>query len=277
MASSPLFDWLNDIPLLLLGLLLLVAMIITALCGYAVRQSQDRKDPKAEISESQQGYIVSAVLALLGLLLGFTFSLAIERFEARRALVLEDANAIGTAYLRTQLLGEPHRTRLSHLIVEYTDNMVLLAKAPPIQIPPLLAVDDKLLTDIWAATAAGYDSIRDLAYSSTFVSAINSMIDEDGARRAARQAHVPTPVFAVLLIYLIVTAGVLGYVLSTRRGRVPALFLMALVIMSLLLIIDIDRPTTGTLRESQLPMEQLRNSLKTTPISTYDRWRQPAP
>ena len=79
--------------------------------------------------KGQESYVVSAVLGLLALLLAFTFSLATDRFEARRVLVLEESNAIGTAFLRTQLLGEPHRARLSQLLIEYTDNRIVLAKA----------------------------------------------------------------------------------------------------------------------------------------------------
>jgi hypothetical protein len=276
--AAPLFDWLTDVSLPLLGILLLFSMTAAAMIAYTFRQWRDRRDgdnAHAQLSESQQGYIVSAVLALLGLLLGFTFSLATDRFDARRHLVLEHANAIGTAYLRAQLLGEPHRTRLSNLLIAYTDNIIPLAEVPRDQVPPLLAKDDKLLTDIWAATAAGFDSIRGIDFSSTFVEAMNNMIDLDAARRAARQAHVPTQVFAVLLIYLVVAAGVLGYMLSAPRGRLAATLLMGLITMSLLLIIDIDRPTGGGVRESQAPIRQLRDSLKSQPISVYDRWREP--
>ena len=111
-------------------------------------------DAQAQISGGQEGYVVSAVLGLLAFLLGFAFSLATDRFETRRHLVLEESNAIGTAFLRAQLLGEPHRARLSDLLVRYTENKIALARAQPDQQPPLLAIDDKLITEIWAATAA---------------------------------------------------------------------------------------------------------------------------
>src|SRR5271168_4650577 len=151
-------DWLNDAPLPLLGLVLLGCMLACALATNAIRRYQERRDSSGagtHSSEGQEGYVVSAVLGLLALLLGFTFSLAVDRFEGRRQLVLEESNAIGTAFLRAQLLGEPHRTRLSQLLVTYTDNKIALAKAKPHQGARLLAIDDRLLTDIWAATAAG--------------------------------------------------------------------------------------------------------------------------
>jgi hypothetical protein len=263
-------DWLNTTPIPLLGLILLIVMFGAALIGRRLYESGPQpKDDK----DGGESYSVSAILGLLALLTGFTFSLAIDRFETRRELVLEHANAIGTAYLRVQLLPEPHRTRLSGLITEYTDNVIALAHARPENTAPLVAKDDAILTRLWAATAAGYDRVQDKPFSGVFVSAINSLIDNDGARRAARTAHVPTEVFLVLLIYLVGAAAVLGYMLKSHPGRLAGVFLIILFTLSLLLILDIDRPTTGTIRESQRPMEDLRASLKNQPPAIFDRWR----
>jgi hypothetical protein len=267
-------DSLNSAPIWLLGLVLLLLLLIAAFLGRRMRPL-DRQDSKDDNGES---YSVTALLGLLALLTGFTFSLAIERFETRRQLVLEHANAIGTAYLRVQLLPEPHRARLSGLIVEYTDNMIALAKARGGETAAtLVAKDDAIITRLWAATAAAYDSIRAIPFSGTFVSSMNTLIDNDGARRAARSARIPTEVFAVLLIYLIGTAAVLGYVLKSRRGLSVAAFLLVLLTISQLLILDIDRPTSGTIQESQKPMEDLRASLTNQPPSVFERWRVPAP
>jgi hypothetical protein len=124
-------DWLNNGPLLMIGAVLLGAMCLAAGAGVLLQPlGRPRKDD--ESGSGQEGYIVSAVLGLLALLLGFTFSMAADRFDARRLLVLDEANAIGTAYLRAQLLPEPHRTRTSELLVRYTDNRIALAKAKPL-------------------------------------------------------------------------------------------------------------------------------------------------
>ena len=106
-----------------------------------VRLQSDRHQ-KAAIADhtpdGQEGYVVSAVLGLLALMLGFTLAMAVDRYETRRALVLEEANAIGTTYLRAQLFGEPHRARLSKLLVEYNDNRLALALARRNDVPTLL-------------------------------------------------------------------------------------------------------------------------------------------
>jgi hypothetical protein len=263
-------EWLNTAPVPLLGLICLIAMFTAASIGRLIYNHGPR--PRSD-KDGGESYSVSAILGLLALLTGFTFSLAIGRFETRRELVLEHANAVGTAYLRVQLLPEPHRARLSGLIVEYTDNAVALASAPPDKTAPLLAKDDDIITRMWAATAAGYDSVQERPYAGTFVSAINTLIDNDGARRAARTARLPTEIFLVLLVYLLGAAGILGYLLKSGPGRTAGMFLIVLFTLSLLLVLDIDRPTTGTIRESQRPMEDLRASLRNQPPAVFDRWR----
>lgn len=270
---SVLFAWVGDLPILALGVIFLVSAYLAALVGSWLRTRR----PPSRSEKEKEGYIVSAVLGLLALLMGFTFSLAIERFETRRELVIQDANAIESAYLRAQILGEPHRTRLSKLLIAYTDNAVNLSKLPHGEAGPLLVQDDKLLTDIWSAAVAAFDSIRGLTFSSAFIESVDRVFDLDASRRAAREAHVPYEVFDVLLIYLISTAAVLGYVLGSGRARITAAFLLVLLNMSLLLIIDIDRPVGGGVSESQQPLEDVSKALHSQPPGTFDRWRSPSP
>jgi len=276
------FDtWLNQA-----SLLVIAASLFVAMCGAAAVASLLQhygptgrgQPPGADGESGQEGYIVSAVLGLLALLLAFTFSLAVDRFDTRRHLVLEEANAIGTAYLRAQLLPEPHRTRMTQLLVAYTDNRVALAKAAPGSATQqqLLRTNDGLITDIWAATSASFDSIKGLPFSSAYLGSINALIDLDASRKTARAARVPGEVFAILFIYLVTTAGVLGYVLRGARGRFAAAFLLGLLTLSLMLIIDIDRPTLGGIVESQQPMEDLQRSLAAQPPPVFDKWRAQA-
>src|SRR5262249_40310966 len=146
-----------------IGATLLLAMCVTAGLGIMLQVRIGRGQAEADkgSSDGQEGYIVSAVLGLLALLLGFTFSLSVDRFDTRRHLVLEEANAIGTVYLRAQLLPEPHRSRTSNLLIRYTDNRIALAETAPGQVQDrLLANSDALLTDLWSATAAAYDELK---------------------------------------------------------------------------------------------------------------------
>jgi hypothetical protein len=271
--------WLNTANLALVAAGLFAMMGAAAVLGALLnRRPMGRHGVVAEAESGQEGFVISAVLGLLALLLSFTFSIAVDRFDARRLLVLEEANAIGTTYLRAQLLPEPHRARISNLLVRYTDNRIKLAKAAPrstVQ-QQFLQTNDAMITDLWAATSAAFDSIKGLPFSAEFLNSVNAVIDLDTSRKVARIARVPTEVFGVLVVYLAATAGVLGYGLKGRRAQREAGILLALLTLSLILIIDINRPVEGGVSESQLPMEELQKSLAAHAPKVFDKWRDPA-
>jgi hypothetical protein len=265
-------DWVSQTHLLLVALVLIGSMAVAAVVGTIFGARHKSGDE----TEGQVGYVVSAVLGLLALLLGFTFSLAVDRFEARRGLVLQEANAIGTAYLRVQLLEEPHRARMTDIVRRYVDNRVAVAKATErSEQLRMLAINDALVTDLWTATSAAFPSIQGLDFSSAFLDSVNTVIDLDTSRKMARMARVPPAVFFVLFVYLVTTAGVLGFVLKGKGGRLAAGFLLLLLTLALALIIDIDRPAGGGVVESQAPMEALQASLHAQSPAVYDRWRTP--
>jgi hypothetical protein len=270
-------DWLSTTPLGVLGVAVPAVMMVAVIVGAALSVAVARRRTGSRAAGAGlEGAMIQAVLGLLALLMAFTFALAVDRFDTRRRLVLDEANAIGTIYLRTQLLGEPHRTRISGLLVDYTDNRVALADATADRVGPLLERNDQLITTLWAATVGAAPSIRDAGLSNAFLTGMNSMIDLDAARKTARSARVPVAVFAVLFVYLIVTAGVLGYVFVGQRGGVVAGFWLILLTLFLLLVFDIDRPKSGLIREEQGPMLQLKASLEAQHPEVFDRYRSPA-
>lgn len=265
--------WMDFAPAGVLGVLILALLMLAAWIGKLLRQRSDREDAAAgrEVKESHEGYLVSGVVGLLALLIGFTFSMAVDRFETRRGLVLEEANAIGTTYLRTQLLEEPHRARISALLIAYTDNRLVLSKVDDrSQIPALLDRNDRLITSLWQATVAAFPTIRGYDFSSSYIDSMNEVINLDLSRKAARLVRIPTEVFVVLIVYMIVTSGVMGYVLVGPHGRVTGFFLMLLTNLAIVLIMDIDRPARGGITEGQRPMEWLRESMRENPPAAYD-------
>jgi hypothetical protein len=251
-----------------LSTVVLVGLLVAAAIGMGLRAYHDRID-RTELPSGQEAYIVSAVLGLLALLMAFTFSLAIDRFEIRRSLVVEDANAIRTAYLQVQVLGEPHRSRLSALLITHTANVIQLAEADRHDRTKLLTADDRLLADLWSATLVAFDSIRALDFSNTFVSSMSNVVDLDASRRVARLVHLPAAVLIVLLLYLLVTAALLGYVLKTWRIRIPGSITLVLLALSFVLVIYIDHPPRGIVHEIQGPMEQLLSALRSQPPRTF--------
>jgi hypothetical protein len=269
-------SWFDGAPILLVGAVLLLTLLLAGLLGaWLARKTQGAPDSDKDDDAGMEGYIVSATLALLGLLLGFTFALAVDRFEIRRSLVLQEANAIGTAYLRSQALTEPHRSRVSKVLTDYASNRVELATANRTDVPRLLAINDGLLTDLWSAALAANDTLQSSPFSVSFLAPVNEVIDLDASRKAARRVRVPTEVFLVLWLYMGVTAATLGYARGGKRERRMAGVLYVLVTMAFMLTLDIDRPRRGGITEGQWPMLELNEMLRKQPPGSFDRWRQP--
>lgn len=270
-------SWLLTAPIWSIGLVMLAGMIAAAWLGSWLRRRHDRTtaaresgNDRKEKAEGQEGLIITSVMGLLALLIGFTFSLSLDRFDTRRVGVLEEANAIGTTYLRTQMLEAPYRAQISGLLTDYTDNRLALAKERPgPRLDALIAKNNQLITQLWTATVAAWPSMKGYDFSSSYLDTMNQMIDMDATRQAARRAHVPAEVFLLLVIYQLVAAGVMGYVLVGGRGRQSAAFLFLLFGLSLLLVIDLDRPVDGGITVSQQPMIDLREMMRANPPAVF--------
>lgn len=258
-------------PIWLIAMSVYVGMIVAAFIGWRLHKRS--KVEETSRTSSEEGYVVSSVMALLALLIGFTFSLAVDRFDSRRQMVIEEANAIGTTYLRTQLLEEPHRTRISELLARYTENRLTLSHLEADEGQEnLLAQNDAISADLWSATRAAFPSVQTRPLSSAYINSMNAVFDMDAARQQARRSHVPAEVLLLLIAYQFIASGVLGYALVGRRGRITAALLLLLYGSSLVLVIDLDRPNRGGIRESQLPMELLMETIRAHPSGSYDRF-----
>ena len=271
-------SWLLTIPIWLMGLALFLGMLAAASVGSWLRRKHEaaRADRGEDKEDDKEGLVVSSVMGLLALLIGFTFSLALDRFDARRGAVVDDANTIGTTYLQTQLLDSPHRERISQLLMAYANNRLILAKAAPgAQTKSALAVNDRLITELWTEMVAAFPSIKGYDFSSTYVSSMNALIDMDAARKAARRASVPGEVFLLLFVYQLVAAGVVGHRLTGRRGRQGAAFLFFLFGLSVMVVIDLNRAVTGWVRVPQQAITDLIEFMDANPPSRFQAGPSP--
>jgi len=205
----------------------------------------------------------SAILGLLALLLGFSFALALDRFDLRRSMTLQEANAIGTTYLRSQLMEEPYRTRFRGLLQDYTAHRITIARtADPDLQRSLSARTDQYRRRMEAMTLEAIRPIYNTEFGSSFMESMNETLNVGAARKAARLATIPARVLATLLIYLAVTSLIVGFVMERGRERWAAAALMLMLAISYGLILDIDQPNRGSIRESQGPMEDVLRAMR---------------
>lgn len=206
------------------------------------------------------GEIIAAMLGLLALLLGFTFNLAAARFDTRRTLVLDEANAIGTTWLRAGLLPEPQSTEVRKLLREYLE--VRLGAVHSGQVQQGIARSEELQGQLWAeATAVGQQQSGSIM-AGLFITSLNEVIDLHAKRVLfGLGTRIPFNIWATLYLVALLSFGAMGFHAGLPGARryfaiIPAALTFSLV---LLLIVDLDRPQGGFLRTSQQPLEDLRN------------------
>jgi hypothetical protein len=216
---------------------------------------------------SDQGHIVSGALGLLALLVAFTFSLSLDRFEARRHLVVEEANAIGTAEMRVRLLEPPYAMRLSDLYVRYARLRLSYGEAKAADKAPLESASQALRSQIQTEALTALQPIRATPLAASVIAAVNESLDVGVAREAAHEARLPGTVLVVLAIYAFVSSGVLGYVLGGGASHDRALCILLFVLLTLAagMILDLDRSRSGTITISQTPLERLVAGFAATP------------
>ena len=210
-----------------------------------------------------------AVLGLRALIIGFTFAMALSRFEARRDAVLAEANAIGTTALRARLLPQPERGEVLKLLQEYVTVRLDVTKHPEPRVALAVAIERSNASQeaLWqrAKTMATKDS--GMVPTGLFIQTLNEMIDAHAKRLAALRNRVPNIVIFTLFGMAAVAMAFAGYGegLEARRVRIP-IYVMALLLSAvILLILDLDRPTTGFISVSQQPMIDTAASIAAFP------------
>jgi len=255
-------DWLYELNLSVILLGTLLVLFLSLLVGYWVGRKAQREDGQ----DPQVNTIQAAVLGLLGLLLAFTFSMAAGRYETRRGLVLDESNAIGTAYLRTQMLPEPHRTQVSQLLREYVDTRIEFYDAGVDAVKLQVAIDktERIQDALWKEAAAVSAIDPRSVPAGLFIQSLNEVIDLHAARLAAMKNRVPEVIVDLIFIASILTFSLLGYSLgmTQRRQFAPTLLALLLIVVIIGVIIDLDRPRRGLIRVSQESMIMLQQSIK---------------
>ena len=204
-------------------------------------------------------------IGLLALMIGFTFSMAVTRFEARKSALVTEANAIGTAALRGRMLPEPYSSAVAPMFKEYAKSRVASTGQTAGSASTVVAINRalELQEQLWRAAIAASASNPQVVPSGLFVQALNSMIDIHAERLAAGRNHVPSLVLLTLIGIAIASLSFAAYGLqSTGLYRRAALWVMVVMIGSvILLVFDLDRPQGGFITVNQQPLLDLIDSM----------------
>ena len=225
--------------------------------------------------ESTVGAMVGATLGLLAFILAFTFGMAASRFDTRRGLVLDEANAIGRTYLRAELLPELHRTVIRNLLREYVD-VRLEGVQQPGKLEQAIHRSEELHGLLWSqAVALGQKNPGSFG-AGLFIGSLNEVIDLHAKRvTAGLRSRIPGPIWVALYFVVILAMAVMGYHtgLIGTRSSLATLALVLTFSAVMLLIADLDRPKEGLLKVSQQVMVDLRNTLMAPRPEGTEKWR----
>jgi hypothetical protein len=223
--------------------------------------------------------IEAAIFGLLGLLLAFSFSGGETRLDAKRELIVRETNAIGTAYLRLDLLPGNEQTEMRHLFRDYLDARLQVYETLSDHSAHAKAVVivSRLQDEIWerAVDASRSDTSQNIGR--LLLPALNEMIDVTTARSIALSTHLPFPIL-VLLICIALCSGVLaGYAMTkgNQRSWLHSLIYAAVISITIYAVLDLDSPYTGLIRldAADAALQELRTTMQQTPWDSHSRTR----
>jgi hypothetical protein len=250
---------LDALPLwgLFLAIVVLVLVSIEAghrLGGYRRRRSDQEQDAPV-------GAMVGSTLGLLAFMLAFTFGMAASRFDTRKALVLDEANAIGTTYLRAAMLPD-RRDDVRGLLRDYVDARLEAVKTGRLE--EGLRRSEDLQARLWAAAVALGQQHPNSIVVGLFVESLNEVIDLHAARvTAGLRNRIPGAIWVTLFALAVLSLGAMGYHSGLAgTARSPAVLAVAFAFSAVIgLVVDLDRPQEGTLTVSQQALVDLRQSM----------------
>lgn len=249
------------IPGWVIGVVLLAASYFTVEMGFRIGRARKRAGADDEGLSTIQG----GLIGFFALLLAFTFSMAANRYETRKQLVVDEANAIGTAALRAELVPAPHSARLRGLLREYIDRRLeyVAAVQDESRIASAVREAERIQSELWKAAKACSEAAP-TPVTALLVEALNDVIDLSALRLHSLRDHVPEPVILFLMAVAVAAAGLVGHCMGIRgrRSLWTSVTVPSIVVVFLVLTLDLDRPRRGVITVSQQPMLDLQQQLR---------------
>jgi hypothetical protein len=249
---------------LVLAVLMAAATTAGLLLGrvLAGRSDDDLREPF--------GILQAALIGFMGLILAFGLSLAVGRYESRRTDVVDEATAIGTAYLRAQTLAEPIRSESLLLLRDYTDASIRIADDVPGSAGQRDALRDSqsLQRDLWSLAGEALGEAPTLVAPQLYVESLTEAFEARTSRAAGLVNRVPTAVIVLEVVGAALALAVLALHLATfGRGIATVAAAAALVTLLLVVTFDLDRPTRGLIRVPSTPLTAAARAMELPPAA----------
>lgn len=238
------------------GLFVFVLLALAGEVGFQIGRARSRAVSFADNQNSGVSALTTGMLGFVAFALAVTIGIAQDRFETRRHATLDEANTIGTAWLRTGLAGTSGKP-IAALIEEYARaRLVYLSAARPDAATGALAQANTLQKEIWQRTLPLLPAMP-APLASQLVSSLNDMFDSELVQRYSMESRVPTETMLGLLLGAVLAVGALGYQmgLAGRRQLVLALLLLLMMSGAMAMIIDFNQPSSGFIHVNPAPLE----------------------
>lgn len=243
-----------------IGTTLFFILILAFMTGFQIRKWKLRNNPSK--MKEELGSISSTLLGLLALILAFTFSMANSRFDVRRELAVQEANAIGTAALRTEFFPDSIQSALKTTLKNYLEERIMIIEAGTDVEKMILHLSksDSIGLSLWNQVTEFSKSDPNLVKTSEIVPALNEMIDLSTSRLAAGEANIPPSIQWFLIILCICSTFLLGYERKDDFDLILVVGFSLMLSITVFSIVDLDRPRSGlvTLEEANSKIIELR-------------------
>jgi hypothetical protein len=245
---------------LLVFVLSFFVLSLSALIGasFLMRQRKLEKDVREDF-----GVILAATLTLLGLIIGFSFSMAMSRYDQRKNYEAAEANAIGTEYVRADLLPASDAAKVHALLRNYLDQRVLFYLArDEQQIRQINAGTAQLQTELWSAVLAPA-AAQPTPTVALAVWGMNDVLNSQGCTQAAWWNRIPIAAWVLMAAVAIFCNVLVGYGAQNVKAEGILLLILPLVVtIAFFLIADIDSPRGGVIRVNPQNLASLVESLR---------------
>jgi hypothetical protein len=234
-------------------------LFISGWIGAVWRERQPDEDGRDDFE-----FVMGASLTLLGLIVAFTFSMAVSRYDLRKNYEEQEANAIGTEYVRAALLSDPDAANVRRLLTSYLDQrLIYYTTADDEQLRKTGEETARLQSQLWSAVAVPAKA-EPTPVMALVLAGMNDVLNSQGYTQAAFWNRIPIGAWALLIATSIFCNFLVGYSGGRRKGSFRLLILPVTLSIALFLIADIDSPRRGVVRVRPQNLESLAESLPTT-------------